>query len=177
MLFRSQKVGERERTFAQAVQVLKVEIDELDVVRKARFSGAFTFEYSPRPGTPAATMEEQVPAAVVSERYMRLVELQNEIAWEENKRKLGEVVEVIVREAEGKKDDRTDRQSGRARDNRLVHVAHTNARPGDVVTARVTYPDGRTVDMPLIARIDTVDEIGYFKSGGILQHVLRNLAA
>ena len=84
-------------------------------------------------------MEEQVPAAVVSERYMRLVELQNEIAWEENKRKLGEVVEVIVREAEGKKDDRTDRLSGRARDNRLVHVAHTNARPGDVVTARVTY--------------------------------------
>jgi aconitate hydratase len=45
------------------------------------------------------------------------------------------------------------------------------------VTARVTYPDGRTVDMPLVARIDTVDEIGYFKSGGILQHVLRNLAA
>ncbi|HXJ03336.1 MAG TPA: aconitate hydratase AcnA, partial [Micropepsaceae bacterium] len=45
------------------------------------------------------------------------------------------------------------------------------------VTARVTYPDGRSVDMPLIARIDTVDEIAYFKSGGILQHVLRNLAA
>ena len=45
------------------------------------------------------------------------------------------------------------------------------------VTARVTYPDGRTVDMPLVARIDTVDEIGYFKSGGILQHVLRNLLA
>jgi aconitate hydratase len=45
------------------------------------------------------------------------------------------------------------------------------------VTARVTYPDGRTVDMPLIARIDTVDEVAYFKSGGILQHVLRHLAA
>ncbi|HMI96360.1 MAG TPA: aconitate hydratase AcnA [Micropepsaceae bacterium] len=45
------------------------------------------------------------------------------------------------------------------------------------VTARVTYPDGRTVAMPLIARIDTVDEIAYFKSGGILQHVLRNLLA
>ena len=45
------------------------------------------------------------------------------------------------------------------------------------VTARVTYRDGRTVDMPLIARIDTVDEIAYFKSGGILQHVLRNLLA
>jgi aconitate hydratase len=45
------------------------------------------------------------------------------------------------------------------------------------VTARVTYPDGRTVDMPLVARIDTVDEVAYFKSGGILQHVLRYLAA
>jgi len=45
------------------------------------------------------------------------------------------------------------------------------------VTARVTYPDGRTVAMPLVARIDTVDEIAYFKSGGILQHVLRNLLA
>jgi aconitate hydratase len=45
------------------------------------------------------------------------------------------------------------------------------------VTARVTYPDGRTVALPLVARIDTIDEVGYFKSGGILQHVLRNLLA
>ncbi|HYM18707.1 MAG TPA: aconitate hydratase AcnA [Micropepsaceae bacterium] len=45
------------------------------------------------------------------------------------------------------------------------------------VTARVTYPDGRKVDMPLVARIDTVDEIAYFKNGGILHHVLRHLAA
>ena len=70
---------------------------------------------------------------------MRLVELQNDIAWQENKLQLGKTVEVIVREAEGKKDDQTDRQSGRARDNRLVHVARTEARPGDIVTARVTY--------------------------------------
>jgi aconitate hydratase len=45
------------------------------------------------------------------------------------------------------------------------------------VTGRVTYPDGRTAEMPLVARIDTVDEVAYFKSGGILQHVLRHLAA
>ena len=45
------------------------------------------------------------------------------------------------------------------------------------VIARVTYPGGRTVDMPLVARIDTADEVGYFKSGGILPHVLRNLLA
>jgi aconitate hydratase A / 2-methylisocitrate dehydratase len=45
------------------------------------------------------------------------------------------------------------------------------------VIAKLTYPDGRTVNLPLVARIDTVDEIAYFKNGGILQHVLRNLAA
>jgi aconitate hydratase len=45
------------------------------------------------------------------------------------------------------------------------------------VIARITYPDGRTADLPLVARIDTLDEIAYFKNGGILQHVLRNLAA
>src|SRR5207253_542987 len=45
------------------------------------------------------------------------------------------------------------------------------------VNARVAYPDGRTVSMPLIAPIETIDEIAYFKSGGILQHVLRNLLA
>jgi aconitate hydratase len=45
------------------------------------------------------------------------------------------------------------------------------------VTAKITYPDGRTADLPLVARIDTADEIGYFNSGGILHYVLRNLAA
>ncbi len=45
------------------------------------------------------------------------------------------------------------------------------------VLAKVTYPDGRKVDMPLNARIDTADEIAYFKNGGILHHVLRHLAA
>ena len=50
----------------------------LDVVRAARFAGAFTFQYSKRPGTPAAELPDQVEAAVVAERYGRLVELQDE---------------------------------------------------------------------------------------------------
>ena len=58
-----------------------------------------------------------------------------------------------------------------------IPVAEASSGTRKAVTAKVTYPDGRTVDMPLVARIDTVDEVAYFKSGGILQHVLRNLAA
>src|SRR6202023_1783703 len=58
----------------------------LDLVREARFAGAFTFRYSIRPGTPAATMDGQVPAAVVQERYDRLVALVEEVATAENAR-------------------------------------------------------------------------------------------
>ncbi|MEY3733908.1 MAG: hypothetical protein RL347_1267 [Actinomycetota bacterium] len=115
----------------------------LDVVRASRFASAFTFQYSPRPGTPAATMDQQVPKEVVQERYERLVALVDEIAWDEAKRFVGREVEVLVAEGEGRKDDATARLSGRAADNRLVHVARDPAlgepRPGDLVVAEVTY--------------------------------------
>jgi tRNA-2-methylthio-N6-dimethylallyladenosine synthase len=115
----------------------------LDVVRASRFTSAFTFQYSPRPGTPAATMDDQIPKTVVQERYERLVALVDEIAWEESKRFVDREVQVLVAEGEGRKDDATARVSGRAADNRLVHVARDPAlgepRPGDLVIAEVTY--------------------------------------
>ncbi|HEX4223023.1 MAG TPA: MiaB/RimO family radical SAM methylthiotransferase, partial [Pseudonocardiaceae bacterium] len=117
----------------------------LDVVRQARFSGAFTFQYSKRPGTPAADMDEQVPKAVVQDRYDRLVALQEEISWELNKELIGSTIEILVAEGEGRKDAATHRMSGRARDGRLVHFTPTGPaidgeiRPGDVVSAVVTY--------------------------------------
>ena len=93
----------------------------LDVVRQARFAGAFTFQYSKRPGTPAAALDDQVAPEVVTDRYNRLVELVNEIAWEENKRLVGREVELLVSEGEGRKNAETHRLSGRGPDNRLVH--------------------------------------------------------
>jgi tRNA-2-methylthio-N6-dimethylallyladenosine synthase len=122
--------GESERDFE----------DTLDLVRQARFAGAFTFQYSPRPGTPAADMDGQVPAAVVGERYERLAALIGEMCLAENEAFVGREVEVLVAEGEGRKDGATQRMSGRARDNRLVHFtpAGTAPRPGDVVTTVVT---------------------------------------
>jgi tRNA-N(6)-(isopentenyl)adenosine-37 thiotransferase enzyme MiaB len=113
----------------------------LDVVRQARFAGAFTFQYSPRPGTPAAEMADQVPKEVVQERYQRLVELQDQISWEQNRALEGRVLEVLVATGEGRKDDATRRMSGRARDGRLVHFTPGEAeiRPGDVVEVEITY--------------------------------------
>ncbi len=118
----------------------------LDVVERSRFCDAFTFIYSPRPGTPAADMEDQVPADVVKERYNRLLALQSRIAEEENVARVGHEVEVLVSSGEGRKDTQTHRVSGRAADNRLVHVALPKAlaeserpRPGDMVLAVVTH--------------------------------------
>ncbi|MFZ0186951.1 MAG: MiaB/RimO family radical SAM methylthiotransferase, partial [Streptosporangiaceae bacterium] len=139
--------------------------ETLDLVRQAHFAGAFTFRYSIRPGTPAATMDGQVPAAVVQERYDRLTALVEETTFAENQKLTGATVEVLVAEGEGRKDAATHRMSGRARDNRLVHFAPHGApepdetlvsprprpvnpgfhrvlpdapRPGDVVTVTVT---------------------------------------
>jgi tRNA-2-methylthio-N6-dimethylallyladenosine synthase len=109
----------------------------LDAVRAARFASAFTFQYSKRPGTPAAELPDQVPKAVVQERYDRLIALQDGISWEIARGLVGREVEVLVT-ADGRKDAHTGRVSGRARDGRLVHVAGT-AAPGDVVSAEVTY--------------------------------------
>ena len=122
----------------------------LDVVERARFASAYTFEYSPRPGTPAADRDDQVPLEVVKDRYRRLDALVRRIAREENERQEGRVVEVLVAEGEGRRDSATARISGRAADNRLVHVALPEGlaeddytagapRPGDMVSVRVTH--------------------------------------
>ncbi len=149
--------GETEEDFEQT----------LEVVRRARFAQAFTFQYSKRPGTPAAEMENQIPKEVVQARYERLVELQEQISWEENKKQVGRTIEVLVAEGEGRKDGATARLSGRAPDNRLVHFTRPEesvspgtaqsgtglaarpgtaqsgtglaARPGDMVTVEITY--------------------------------------
>ena len=119
----------------------------LDVVERARFTSAFTFQYSPRPGTPAATMPDQVPPEVVKERYGRLIELQERVSAEENAKQVGRTLELLVTAGDGKKNVETRRMSGRAFDGRLVHF-NTDAadgveladaiRPGDFVTVTVT---------------------------------------
>jgi len=125
--------GETEEDFAAT----------LEVVEQAQFASAFTFQYSPRPNTPAASMDGQLPPEVMSERYQRLIALQEKISTAGNEALEGSEVEVIVSEQLGRKDGATRRISGRARDNRLVHVAVPDddaaPRPGDVVRATVTH--------------------------------------
>ncbi|WP_303946692.1 tRNA (N6-isopentenyl adenosine(37)-C2)-methylthiotransferase MiaB, partial [Corynebacterium variabile] len=97
--------------------------ETLRVVEESRFTSAYTFQYSPRPGTPAAELDNQVPKAVVQDRYERLEELQERISGEENAKQIGRTVELLVQAGGGRKNDRTRRMTGRARDGRLVHFA------------------------------------------------------
>ncbi|MHA7650502.1 tRNA (N6-isopentenyl adenosine(37)-C2)-methylthiotransferase MiaB [Mycobacterium sp. ML4] len=122
--------GETEEDFAAT----------LDVVARARFAAAFTFQYSPRPGTPAAELPDQLPKAVVQQRYERLVELQEQISLQHNRALVGQTVQLLVATGEGRKDNRTARMSGRARDGRLVHFTAGDqvVRPGDIITVAVT---------------------------------------
>ncbi|MGP9606455.1 tRNA (N6-isopentenyl adenosine(37)-C2)-methylthiotransferase MiaB [Glutamicibacter sp. BW80] len=114
----------------------------LDVVEASRFSTAFTFQYSKRPGTPAAELPDQLPKAVVQERFERLTALQDRIAKEENAKQLGRTVEVMVTEQSGRKSEETHRLAGRAQDQRLVHFSVPQGaeqpRPGDLVTVPIT---------------------------------------
>ena len=112
----------------------------LEVVRAVRFANAFTFQYSPRPGTPAADMPDQIDKDVVQARYERLVEVQEAIAWEAARELEGAEVEVLIT-TEGRKNAATGRVSGRARDGRLVHVRAESAEvsPGDTLRTTITY--------------------------------------
>jgi len=126
----------------------------VDLMRAARFTTAYTFQYSPRPGTPAASLPDQVRKAVVQERYERLVAVQEEISWAENRALVGRRVELLISAGEGRKDSGTGRMTGRARDGRLCHVSHVpDVRPGDIVETVVTYaaPHHLVADAPLLS--------------------------
>lgn len=106
----------------------------LAVVSAARFDSAFMFQYSPRPGTPAAEMSDQVAPAVVQERFDRLVELQNAITYEENKTRVG-TIESVLTEGPSRRDASV--ATTRSEGNRIVHVAG-EFEAGSFMDVRVT---------------------------------------
>jgi len=126
--------GETEEDFAETLRV----------VEASRFSSAFSFQYSPRPGTPAATMADQLPKEVVQERFERLLALQERIGTEEAAKQVGRTLEVLVAEGSGRKDGATHRLSGRAADNRLVHFALPDPATG---AGRLDGADAHGVDL------------------------------
>ena len=106
----------------------------LDICTQARFAAAYTYQYSKRPGTPAATMPDQVSPEVVGERYTRLHEHQQGLSLSVNKEAVGKSMKVLVADYEGRRDSAQSRLTGRSENFRLVHFGNeSDARPGDIV--------------------------------------------
>jgi tRNA-2-methylthio-N6-dimethylallyladenosine synthase len=122
--------GESDEDFAQTI----------DLVKTVKFSAAYTFQYSKRPGTPAATMPDQVNDEVMAMRYNQLHQVQQEISKSENAKLIGKQVQLLVSAHEGRHDLDLKRVTGRAADFRLTHFDNSanTARPGDLVTVQVT---------------------------------------
>lgn len=106
----------------------------LDVVAAARFDQAFTFQYSSRPGTVAASMDGRLEKAVVQERFERLVELQNRISLECNQEMVGSIEEVLV---EGPSKKSPEVFTARTNGNKPVH-APGNLEPGTYLEVEIT---------------------------------------
>jgi tRNA-2-methylthio-N6-dimethylallyladenosine synthase len=121
--------GESDEDFEQTI----------DLVREARFSAAYTFQYSKRPGTVAASMPNQVSLEKMTYRYEQLHRIQQAISKEENSKLVGTNVELLVSSNEGKHDLDLNRMNGRSKDFRLTHFDNSEktARPGDLVEVKV----------------------------------------
>ncbi|GIV11712.1 MAG: tRNA-2-methylthio-N(6)-dimethylallyladenosine synthase [Fimbriimonadales bacterium] len=105
----------------------------LKVVERVRFDGAFMFAYSPRPGTPAAEMEHQIPRAIKQERLQRLIALQNRITCEINSAQVGRVFEVLV---EGFSQKDPTKLAGFTRENKMMHFVGSPELIGQIVKVR-----------------------------------------
>jgi tRNA-2-methylthio-N6-dimethylallyladenosine synthase len=121
--------GETEQDFNQTI----------DLVKQARFSAAYTFQYSKRPGTPAALMPDQVEQDVMADRYNRLHKIQQDISKQENEKLIGNTIELLVSGHEGRHDIDMKRLNGRSADFRLTHFDNSAnlARPGDLIEVKV----------------------------------------
>ncbi|GGK13076.1 tRNA-2-methylthio-N(6)-dimethylallyladenosine synthase [Caldalkalibacillus thermarum] len=116
--------------------------DTLSLVKEVKFDSAFTFIYSPRHGTPAAQMEDNVPEDVKKERLYRLNALQNEISRRKNEALRGQVVEVLV---EGESKNNPDVLAGRTRTNKLVNFKGSKDAIGKLVHVKITEPQTWTL--------------------------------
>lgn len=107
----------------------------LDLVDICKFDNAFTFIYSPREGTPAAAMEDNVPLEVKQQRLAILNERWNMYANENNKAYLGRIVNVLV---DGASKKNKDVLSGYTETNKLVNFKSMSAKPGDIIKVKIT---------------------------------------
>ena len=107
----------------------------LEALRQVRFDMIYSFIYSPRKGTPAAEMDEQIPSTVQSERFNRLLNLQNGIAFEINQKHLGETIRVLC---DGPSKNNPEKMCGRTEGNKIVLFDGSADNTGKYLNIKIT---------------------------------------
>ncbi|HHU32291.1 MAG: tRNA (N6-isopentenyl adenosine(37)-C2)-methylthiotransferase MiaB [Zhaonellaceae bacterium] len=110
-------------------------LETIDVIKKVRYDQAFTFLYSPRKGTPAASMPNQVPNDQKKQRFQHLLEVQNKISWEINQKYLNKTEEVLF---EGPSKTNPNKLSGRTRGNKIVIAEADESVIGTIQPVKIT---------------------------------------
>jgi tRNA-2-methylthio-N6-dimethylallyladenosine synthase len=114
----------------------------VDLIRELRFDGAFTFKYSPREGTKAWDMEDNVPDEEKGRRVWEITELQHAIALEQNRELIGRTVRVLV---EGPSKKSPQEYTGRSDTNRSVVFPHADEQPGEFADVRIDRANSATL--------------------------------
>ncbi|VDN46118.1 enzyme for ms(2)i(6)A formation for tRNA modification [Petrocella atlantisensis] len=109
--------------------------DTIDVIHQVEYNTAYTFIYSKRTGTPAANMEDQVPEAIVKERFNKILEAMDIVSLKNSEKHVGNTYELLVEEVNHKK---ADWVSGRLKDNHLVHIQGDESLIGTFVNVKIT---------------------------------------
>jgi tRNA-2-methylthio-N6-dimethylallyladenosine synthase len=123
--------------------------ETLSLMQQVRFDGCFAFKFSPRPGTPAAGLADQVPEPVKARRLSRLLELQDQHSLELNQGMIGRKVAVLVDRELSKRS--SGLAAGRTRQNKIVHFSGGEAAEGSLVTVEVTDATAHHLKGVLIA--------------------------
>jgi len=116
--------------------------ESISLVREVAFDNAFVFKYSPRKGTPAATLPDPVPEELIAERHGRLLDRVNEIGREKYRREVGKRVQILV---EGPSRKNPARLEGRTRTNKIVVFEGSERHHGQLLDVKVTRASSFTL--------------------------------
>jgi tRNA-2-methylthio-N6-dimethylallyladenosine synthase len=123
--------------------------ETLTLMEAVGFDGCFAFKFSPRPGTPAAELSDQVPESVRAARLSRVLELQSRLSLQQNRGLMGQVVEVLVDRDLSKRD--SGLAAGRTRQNKIVHFRGGEVEEGNMVSVEITEATSHHLKGVLIA--------------------------
>jgi tRNA-2-methylthio-N6-dimethylallyladenosine synthase len=131
----------------------------IEALKKIEFDGIFAFKFSPRPGTKAAGMENQLSDGLKSERLIQILELQDKITENKNRLLEGTFQEILL---EGESEADRKKLTGRTRTNKIVNIPWIEIKKGALISVEITKGRKHSLEGKLLVQDlkGTVDKKG-----------------